>query len=119
MTLSRVIPLPVHAAVELATGVALMASPFVFAFGPAGMISAIVLGAALVGLALTVADSGERGSLPLRAHHAYDFGLALSIGLGAVALGIAGDPIAFGVLAVVALVEVLLTTNTRYSPIRA
>ncbi len=119
MTLSRLIPLPVHGAVELAIGAALMVAPLAFGFGNAGMITAVLIGAGLVGLALSVGESGARGALPLSAHHAYDLGMVLGLLACAVALGVAGDPRASAVFAVVALAQALLTTNTRYSAVRA
>jgi len=120
MTLSRLISLPLHAALELAAGTALMVAPFVFDFGSAGMVTAVVVGAGLVGLALTLGETGERGALPLNAHHAYDSGVVLGLAICSIALGIAGDTNASAVFAVAALVQMLLTTNTRYSsPVRA
>lgn len=96
-----------------------MVAPFAFGLAPAGMVAAVVLGAAIVGLALSLGDSGERGVLPLRAHHAYDLGLALGLLAGGLALGVSGDPRAFAVFAIAGIALVALTVNTRYSPMRA
>ena len=52
-----------HGALELTLGLALMASPFVFVFGPAASIAAAAVGTLIVGLALAAATLDERGSI--------------------------------------------------------
>jgi hypothetical protein len=54
---TRSISLPIHAALELALGVALLAGPFVLGLEPAGLVAAFSLGVLVVGLALAGPDS--------------------------------------------------------------
>ena len=115
MTALRLISLPTHAALELLAGLAVMVAPFVLGFGPAGMVSAVVLGALIAGLALTAA-SADSSTLPISAHFAFDRGLALGLLGGALVLGLAGDRAAAALFAAAAVGQVALNLTTRYSP---
>ena len=117
MTAIRLISLPMHGALEMATGLALMVAPFVVGAGFAGTAVAVVVGALLVGLALAAAAGTEsaRATLPISAHHAADHGLALGLLGGAVVVGVAGDTPGALVLAAVAIVQLGLNLTTRYS----
>jgi hypothetical protein len=114
MTSFRLISLPTHALLELAGGIAVMAAPFVFGFGPAGLVAGVLVGALIAGLALTAA-SPEGGGLTVAAHFAFDRGVAAGLLGGAVVLAIAGDLTASLVFAVAALVQSVLNITTRYT----
>jgi hypothetical protein len=104
----------------MSAGFVLMASPFVFSFGSASMVTAVIVGAGMVGLALSAASGAEgRGTMPSSAHAAYDIGLAAGLVIAGIALGFAGDPAATAVFTGVALFEVLVSVNTKYSLARA
>ena len=113
MTALRLIPLPIHAALEMTAGLALMAAPFALGLSPAGMVAAVVLGALVVGLALQSVDAGSR-PLPVAAHYAADYGLALGLGAAAVLLATTDDAAAL-VFGAAALVQLTLNLVTRYS----
>ncbi len=110
MTAFRLISLPVHGALELLVGLALLAAPFVLGFGPAGAILAVGIGVLVVGLALGAGDG-----LPVSAHLAFDQALVLTMAACAAALAWGGDrEAALGFVAAAAL-QLALTTSTRYS----
>jgi hypothetical protein len=117
MTAIRLMSLPMHGALEMATGLALMAAPFVVGAGFAGSVVAVLVGALLVGLALAAAAGPEegRGTLPVTAHHAADHGLALGLFGGAAVVGASGDAPGALLLGTVALVVLALNMTTRYS----
>jgi hypothetical protein len=107
-----------HGGLELLVGVALTAIPFVLDVSTAAMVVAVTIGALLVGLALTATEPGGRGSLPLSAHAAYDWGF----GVGLVAAGL-GFAVVDGYRALVLFLaagalELVLAASTRYAPQR-
>jgi hypothetical protein len=107
VTLRR-LSLPEHGVVELCAGLALIAAPFALGFGPAGLLASMAAGAVLAGLGL-----GE--GLSISAHIAADtFVAAVLIGL-AVALAIAEERTAAGILAAVAAGELALSAGTRWT----
>ena len=113
MTALRLISLPAHGALELLGGFALMASPFVFGFGPAGVVTAVLLGALLVGLALSTA-SPDGDTLSVAAHHSFDYGIAIGLLGGALVLALADDrPAAIALLAA-SVAQFALNISTRY-----
>ena len=114
MTAFRLISLPAHGAVELALGLALMASPFVLGFGSAGTLVAVVVGALVVGLALQ-ASVADTGSIDISAHYAYDLGLAVGLLGAGVVLAFSGDAPAALVFLAGAAVQLALNVTTRYS----
>ncbi|HWH43920.1 MAG TPA: hypothetical protein VNT32_04260 [Thermoleophilaceae bacterium] len=116
--MTRLIPLSIHSAIEIALASALMAAPFVFGFGPAGLVTAFVIGSLMMGLAISASGEG-RGGLPVMAHAAYDRGIAFGLVLAAGLLGLAGDASALLVLTAASLALVALSVNTRYSAVRA
>ena len=112
--MTRVIPLDIHAAIEIVAGPTIMAAPLVLDLGTAAAIIGFVVGVFLVALALQV--PGPRRSIPLSAHAGFDYllaafaviaGLAVGIGTG----GWAGTVFLVGVGAV----QVVLTASTRFS----
>jgi len=106
---TRSISLPLHAALELALGLALLAGPFALGVDPAGLVAAVTLGVVVVGLALAGPDS-----LPLSAHQAFDLAMVAALGGGGLGLAIVGDPAAGALLAVVGALELALLTLTRW-----
>jgi hypothetical protein len=106
---TRTISLPLHSALELVGGLALLAGPFLLGAAPAGMVAAISLGALLVGLALAGPDS-----LPISAHQAFDLTLVAALGGGGLGLALAGDPAGGLVLAVVGVLQLTLVTLTHW-----
>jgi SPW repeat len=114
MTAFRLISLPAHGALELLLGLALMASPFVLGFGTAGTLAAVVVGALVVGLALSAAVSDTEG-VDIAAHYAYDVGLALGLLGAGVALAVSGDGPAAFVFVAGAIAQLALNSTTRYT----
>jgi hypothetical protein len=116
MTLSRAIPLHVHGALEVIAAPLLLVAPFVLGFGfVAGAIS-IALGAALIGLALSIYGDEERGSVPLNAHVGLDYVIAsVTIALG-IAVGIAtGNAVAAVFMVGFGVAHMALIASTRFS----
>jgi hypothetical protein len=118
MRRGRLISIDVHGAVEVMLGAALISLPFVLGLGAAPVAFSIAIGALVLGLALTATEPGARGSIPLSAHAAYDWGLG--VGLVGAGLGF-GVIYGFGVLAffmTAGMLELLLVSATRYAPSR-
>jgi hypothetical protein len=109
------IPLPLHAAVELLAGLAVMAAPFALGLSAAATVVALVVGALAVGLALHSVDTGD-GALPVHAHHAFDLSLIAGLTGAAILVGTAGDdPRAATFFGLVAAAYLALNLSTRYS----
>ena len=109
MDVTRSISLPIHAALELALGLALLAGSFALGLQPAGLVAAFSLGVLLTGLALAGPDS-----LPLSTHQVFDLALIAALAGGGVGLGLAGDPAAGPLLAGVGTLQLALLTVTRW-----
>src|SRR4051794_12913357 len=115
MTLSRAIPLNVHAAIEMAAAPLLIVAPFALSFGYLAGALSIGLGVLLIGLAASVYGDTTRGNLPLSAHAGLDYTLAaVTIAAGLVA-GLAGGYIATVFLAGFGFADMALTASTRFS----
>ena len=113
MTALRLIPLPIHSALELLVGLALMALPFALGLSGAAIAVGIVVGALVAGTALQSLDTGGR-PLPISAHLAADFGLG--IGLAGAALVLLTTGAAASILfGAAAMAQLALTSVTRYS----
>jgi hypothetical protein len=119
VTISRLISYPTHGAVELLVAVGVMAVPFAIGLSTAAVITAVVIGAILFGLGVSATDVGERGTLPISAHAAYDAGIALGLALVGIVFGIAGSGLALAFFVVAGLTELLLAAFTRYTPAAA
>lgn len=117
MTAFRLIPLPVHAALEMVTGLMTMAAPFALGFGPAATVVAVFAGAIIFGIALSAAtgETSGRGTMAIGTHHAADYGIAIGLTGAAALVAFDGDPRAGMVLAALALVQFALNLTTRYS----
>ncbi|WP_205698041.1 SPW repeat protein [Conexibacter sp. SYSU D00693] len=118
MTAFRLIPLPVHGALELLMGLFTMAAPFLFGFEAPATVIAVLVGAMTVGLALAAASAepaGARGTLPVATHHAFDYGLTVGLLGAAIVVGLDGDANAALTMTLLALVQLSLNLTTRYS----
>lgn len=116
MTALRLIPYPLHGAIELLTGLVLLAAPFALGFDIPGAAISVSIGALIVGLALSAATTEPRSrSLPVATHRELDHGLALGLLVAAVAVAVSGDAAAGIVLLAVAVVQITLHGMTRYS----
>jgi hypothetical protein len=106
----RSISLPIHAALELVLGLALLAGPFVFGLEPAGLVAAFSLGVVVVGLALAGPDS-----LPVSAHQSFDLALVAALCGGGLGLAVSGDLAAGLLLSVIGGLQLGLLTLTRWA----
>ena len=113
MTGFRLLSLPMHGAIEMALGTALMASPLLLAYGPAGAVLAISLGALVVGLALSASAEGD--ALPVSAHFAFDRALSIAMAGSGLLLAIDGDGIGAVAIVAAAVTVGMLSITTRYS----
>ena len=114
MTVFRLFSLPLHGALELLIGLATMAAPFALGFGPAGTVVAVVVGALVVGLALSAAVA-ESGTVDIAAHYAYDLGLAIGLVGAGVVFAFAGDTAAAVWFLSASAAQLALNLTTRYS----
>jgi hypothetical protein len=114
------ISIHLHGAIELLVGAALVVLPFLFGFEPAAIAFSAALGALIIGLALSASsEPGGRGSIPLAAHAAYDWGLGVGLIAAGFTFGLLQGhrPMLFFMGAGAA--ELLLLARTRYAPARA
>ena len=116
VTISRLISYPTHGAVELLVGFAVMGVPFAIGLATPAVITAVVIGALIFGLGVSASDTGERGTLPISAHAAYDAGIALGLALVGIVFGVVGSGLALVFFVGAGLVELGLASLTRYSP---
>jgi hypothetical protein len=122
MTLLRLVPIHVHAALETLLAPALIAAPFALGFEPAALIAAVVLGVLLMGTALSTGASLGRepmrdGGMRVSAHASVDLGLAFAAAVCAVVFGFAGEPAAGLFFGAVAILHGALATTTRYATV--
>lgn len=112
----RLIPLPIHAALRMGTGLLTMVVPFVAGFSSAGAVVAIVVGATVTGVSL-MATPDERGftAIPVSSLHAFDWGTVVGLFGASLILAIAGDAIAAVTLAGIATLQLAGNLTTRYS----
>ena len=119
MTLARLVPLPIHAALEVALAPVVIAAPFALGLDGAAYVVAMIIGVLLMGAGLaTITLLSGRGApqgLRVSAHVDLDLGIALAAAVSALAFAIAGDLAAGGLFAVVAALQGLLAVTTRYS----
>jgi hypothetical protein len=116
VTALRLIPLPIHAALQLVIGLTTMAAPFLVGFGLPAAVVAVAIGALITGVALA-GTVDERGSsaVPVSALHAFDYGVAIGLVGAAAVFGLAGDAPATLTLTIVGAAQLLLNLTTRYS----
>lgn len=112
--MSRAIPLSVHGVIEIVSAAALIAAPFVLAFGTVTGAASLALGVTLMGLALSTHT--DTRTLPLSAHVAFDYLLGSLMLIAGVVLGIgSGEAIATAFLAGFGAAHLALTASTRFS----
>ncbi len=109
-SVTRTISLPIHGALELLGGIALLVGPILIGAGPAAIVAGVTLGVLLAGLGL-----GAEDSLPLGAHQAFDLALVAALGAGGLGLAAAGDPAGGLWLAAIGALELTLVTLTRWA----
>jgi hypothetical protein len=119
VTLARLIPLPIHAALEVALAAVVMAVPFALGFEASALVVALVIGVLMMGTGLAAAAqiSGRDGPGALRvsAHADVDLGLALASACAALIFAIGGEVGAAGLFVTVSAAQGLLAVTTRYS----
>jgi len=111
MTVARPISLPLHGALELPLGIAALIAPFALGFGLAGTVVSLLVGVAVVGLALDAAERPTRVS----AHQAFDYGIAFAAVFVALPLALIGDIAAALFLGAAGVALLALDAATRYS----
>ncbi len=113
----RGISIGLHSALEMFAAPAIMVAPFVFGFGPAATVLAVLLGVILIGMALQL-ESPAR-TVPLRAHAGFDYLLALAATAGGLAVGlIAHEWSAALFLVGVGAAMAALAASTRFTAVR-
>jgi hypothetical protein len=119
MTLARIVPLPIHAALQVALAPIVIAAPFVLGLGAPAYVAALVIGVLMMGSGLTTAASLD-GRVPpsgvrISAQIDFDLGIALALSLTALGFAIVGEMAAAGLFAATAAAQGLLAVTTRYS----
>jgi hypothetical protein len=109
---------PLHAALEMITASVLIGAPFAIGLSIDATITAVAIGALLLGLALSATDTQGRGTLPISAHAAYDAAIALVLCGAAIVFGVTGEETALVFLLAAGVAQLLLNGFTRYSPAR-
>ena len=110
---TRTLSVPIHSAVEVFLAPAIMVAPFVLGLGNVATAVAVVIGAVMLGSALSLA--GESRSVSLSAHAGFDYAVAYVALAGAIATGIAGDAAGTVFLVGVGAAQALLAATTRFS----
>ena len=111
MTALRLIPLPIHSALEMLLGLAVGVAPFALGLGAPAAFVGVLAGALLVGLALQALDVDLR----IGAHLAADQGIALGMAASAAVLAATGHAGAAALFAGAAVAQLILITTTRYT----
>ena len=111
MTALRLLPLPMHSALELLIGLALISAPFALGLSTPALVAGVIVGALVAGLALQAVEP-ERTSVS--AHHAADYGVALGMAGAAIVLSTV-DGSAGVLFGVAALAQLTLNLTTRYT----
>lgn len=117
MTAVRLIPLPLHGALEMLVGMFLVGAPLLLGAGTAAALIGFVLGMLAIGMALsaTGGDTGGRGTLSVSAHHSVDYGLVIGLFGAAALVALAGQGGGTLVFAAAGLAQLALNLTTRYS----
>ena len=112
MTAVRLLPLPMHSALEMLLGLALLGVPFALGLPTAALVASVVIGALIVGNALQTVD--VRPGVSISAHHAADYGLVIGLA-GAAAVLSSIDTRAALVFGAAAALQLALNLTTRYT----
>ncbi len=113
MSVTRAIPLPIHAGLEAFAAPAIMAAPFALELSSIATGVAVVVGAVLLGSAIAL--MGTERTVSLSAHAGSDYALAYVTVAGAIVAGLAGDLTGMIFLAGVGTAMLVLTATTRFS----
>jgi hypothetical protein len=104
--------LPEHGTIELLAGMAALAAPAAFGFGPAGIVVSVVLGGIMMGMGLTL--QGRIG--PASAWHGgFDSVIVIVTAVAALGLAVGGERSAAVFLAALVALQALLSFTTRYA----
>jgi hypothetical protein len=106
----RRISLPIHALVELVTGLVLVVGAFALDLGAAGTILTFLAGVSLAGLGLGVTET-----LPLGVHQSLDRGLVIGLSTFAIVAALDGGALAAVVLLGMAVLQLALMGATRWT----
>jgi hypothetical protein len=119
MTLARLVPLPIHAALEVAMAPAVIAAPFALGLGGPAYVAALLIGVVMMGTGLATAASIGGPAAPqgvrVSALADVDLGIALALILTALGFAIVDEVAAAGFFAATAAAQGLLAVTTRYS----
>jgi hypothetical protein len=119
MTLARLVPLPIHAALEVALAPIVIAAPFALGLDGIAYVVAVVIGVLLMGTGLAtishLSGHGAPQGLRVSAHLDVDLGVALAAALAALGFAVVGEFAASGLFLAVSVAQGLLTVTTRYS----
>jgi hypothetical protein len=108
----RLIPLPMHAALEMLVGLAVGIAPFALGMSTAATFVGVIAGVLVVGLALqSIEDENPR----IAAHLAADQGAALGLAAAGAVMAASGDAVAAALFAGTAVTHLLLILATRYT----
>ena len=119
MTLARLVPLPIHAALEVALAAVVIGVPFTLGFSASALVVALLIGVLMMGAGLATAaqtsGSGGPGMLRVSVHADVDLSLCLASALAALVFAIGGEAGPAGLFVAVAAAQGLLAVTTRYS----
>lgn len=111
MTALRLLPLPIHSALEMLVGLVLIVAPFALGLSTPALVAGVFIGALVAGLGLQTMDPD---STSVSAHHAADHGIALGL-TGAAIVFTSVDPNAGILFGAAALAQLALNLTTRYT----
>jgi hypothetical protein len=111
MTALRLLPLPIHSALEMLVGLVLIVAPFALGLSTPALVAGVFVGALVAGLGLQTMDPA---STSVSAHHAADHGIALGLA-GAAIVFTSVDPAAGILFGAAALAQLALNLTTRYT----
>ena len=111
MTALRLLPLPIHSALEMLVGLALIVAPFALGLSTPALVAGVFIGALVAGLGLQTMDPDTSS---VSAHHAADLGVALGL-TGAAIVFIGVDAPAAVLFGAAAAAQLALNLTTRYT----
>lgn len=116
MNAIRRVPLPIHAALRMATGLLTMCVPFLAGFAVPATLVSIVIGSIVVGVSL-IETPDERGLTALAPEtlHALDWASVLLLLAGAFGVALAGDSRSGLALVAIAAAQTAGNLTTHYS----
>jgi len=115
MTALRLIPLPIHSALEMLAGLVLGVAPFALGLGTGAAFVGVVAGVLIVGLSLQSLDMGDGAGIHVAAHLAADQGIALGLAAAGAIMAVSGDAVAAALFAAAAGLQLVLIISTRYT----